>query len=173
MKTSLVISFALLLGCSSPGGPEGGSDAELILGGSEIDGSGYLELVDGEDVELVAGSQAGFHVYLNLDLFGVDGRVQVQREARRVADDALVLRTTPMSVDVPAEAMIDNWKMPFGIPSFMCPTPVGIQVHDEEIEFRAVLMSEDGEILTDDSLTLIPRCPSGELEDFCLDICSG
>jgi len=179
MRASLLtVLFVSLLapGCGEtidPEPPPIEGDAALVLGGAAASGEGFIELIDGDEVELVPGSQGGFHVWTGMEVLGTEGRHYLEREARRTDDDVLVLRAIRQSLDVPSDAMIDWWRKPEAVPSFMCPTPIGVKVFDQEVTFSVKLVDEDDNVVTEDSITLIPRCPEGEHADFCLEICSG
>ncbi len=146
---------------------------ELVAGSAEYDGSGFVAVEDGSEVELIPGAQGGFHVWLNVRVQGVAGELYLEREARRVSDEQLVFRGIPQYVDIPEDAMNQWWDGDAATPAFMCPTPIGIKVYDEELIFNVWLTDGDGEILAADELSLIPRCPSGDQAEFCREICSG
>lgn len=146
---------------------------ELIAGTAAFDGSGFVETTSGQDAELVPGAQGGFHVWINFRVTKTEGALYVERQARRVDNDALILRGQRVRVDVPANAMTDWWQPDFAAPAFMCPSPLGLQVFDTEVSFQVVLSDDEGEIVAEDEIILTPRCPSGDQHDFCVEICSG
>ena len=189
MKLALAIAAAVLAAgvpaCagSDPGGaPDGGgggeADAgpdptgELHLGGAEDSGTGFVELEDGADATLVAGAQGGYHVWTSLRARSMKGELRIEREARRVADGVLVLSVPVQELFVPDEAMEDWWQEPDPWPNFMCPTPVGIQVYDQEVEFTVQVRTVDGALVGEDHISLVPRCPAGD-EVNCHERCSG
>lgn len=147
--------------------------AEMQIGVARAEGVGFLEVNDGSDAILASGSQGGFHVWTAPRFSGAAGTVYLDRQARRVEDGALVLRAARLVIDIPEDAMTDWWHQEQALPSFMCPTPVGIAVFDTEIEFSFELRNEDEEILATDSIVLIPRCGEGEDGEWCRRICSG
>ena len=112
-------------------------------------------------------------MWLNVRVQGAQGRLFLRREARLVADDALVLRGLPGLLEVPSDAMKAWWESPDASPAFMCPSPIGIKVFDEELTFKVILEDGDGETLTTDEVVLVPRCPEGDLASHCQDICAG
>ena len=174
---ALVFGSLLFVACDA-GEPESGPDAQppvgdMLVGGAEADGSGFVQLADGSDAVLVPGAQGGFHVWINVRVHGVAGPLFVERQARRQSDGALVLAGSRVLMEVPEDAMADWWESPAAAPSFMCPAPVGLQVFDEPLIFRVVLSDDDGNILAEDDIVLIPRCPEGQHADFCATICSG
>ena len=179
MRAAAAFVFGLLLVVGCDGGDEQlAPDAqppfgELWVGGATDDGTGFVELDDGADAVLVPGAQGGFHVWINLRVHGVTGRLFVVREARRKSDGALVLAGSRQLLEVPGDAMGDWWENPAAAPSFMCPAPVGLRVFDEELVFRATLTDEDGRVMAEDDLVLVPRCPQDEHAEFCATICAG
>jgi hypothetical protein len=169
---ALLLSGCLLVAC---GGEESGPPpvGELQAGGALTDGTGFIDVVDGADAELVAGAQGGFHVWINIRVLGVAGALGRVREARRADDDVLVLRALQQTVEVPDTAMTDWWEMSRAVPSFMCPTPIGIGIVDRPIRIEVKLLGEGDELLGEDSVTVVPRCPTGTNQQWCQDICSG
>jgi hypothetical protein len=173
IASSLLLAALVLasIGCDAGDGPV--LPSELEVGSANLSGDGFIEVVDGMDVELAPGAQGGFHVWLNLRVLAAEGELYVEREARRVSDDALILRGQPQFIEVPAAAMEDWWESPYASPAFMCPSPIGIKVFDEPIRYHVTLTNLDGEILAEDEVVLTPRCPVGEQAEFCTEICSG
>lgn len=160
------LSLAALAGC---GGPP--SEVKVTLGGVTADGRTFAPL-DG-DQPLVPGSQGGFHVWVKLRFEGVQpGRVTLERTARRVRDDRLVL-TTRTAVEVGEWDEGGAFELADPIPSFMCPTPIGVGVIDEQIRFEINTLDADGNVLAHDEAVATPRCPEGEQSQFCQNICSG
>lgn len=145
---------------------------QLVIGSSELSGVGFVSVDDGADVELVSGAQGGFHIWTALRATGVAGEVFLEREARLVSDGTLILRAQRMYLEVPEDAMEDWWESAEAAPSFMCPSPVGVTVYDTEIALTATLTDGDGEILAEDHKVLVPRCPTGDQQEFCERICA-
>lgn len=184
MKLALAIAAVLAAGCAGsdpdPAGPDGGGETdaapeptgELLLGGAEDGGTGFVELADGADAALIAGAQGGYHVWTSLRARRMKGELRIEREARRVDDGVLVLSVPTQELIVPDEAMEDWWQEPAAWPNFMCPSPVGIQVYDRAIEFTVQVHTVDGELVGEDHITLVPRCPAGDQEN-CQSRCSG
>jgi hypothetical protein len=179
-----MLAWVAAVGCGGGGVEQGEPDsappaAELVLGGASPDGTGFVPVHDGDDATLIGGAQGGFHVWTGLRVRGASGQLRLERQARRVDDDALVLRASTVVLDVP-ELGGAWWERPDGtevnaLPSFMCPTPIGIRVRDEPLRIRAQLLSDDQVLLGEDEIVLVPRCPvddAGEAE-FCAAICSG
>ena len=170
LAASLVISLAA--GCGDMELPEPGG-IELEVGSAAPDGAGYLAVEDGTEVVLVPGAQGGFHVWLGMRVRGGAGRLWIEREARRVSDGALVYRGLRQVLDLPDEAQDAWWESPLAAPAFMCPSPVGIQVFDEDLRLTARIIDEDDQVVATDEVILMPRCPTGEQEAFCYEICAG
>ena len=184
MKLALAIALTAAAACtgSDPvaGGPDAGGDeadaqqatGELLLGGAEDTGTGFVELADGADATLIAGAQGGYHVWTRLRAHLMEGELRVVYEARRVSDGELVLSLPVQELIVPHEAMETWWEQPDATPNFMCPSPIGIQVYDREIEYTVQVTTVDGTLVGEDRITRVPRCPAGD-EENCHDRCSG
>ncbi len=170
MRAAAVALACALAGCGGST-PQPHGDAMLALGSAAVDGTGFLPL-DG-DQTMVPGAQGGFHVWLKYRVAGMaPGRIHVHRESHRVSDDALVLLTDGTQ-DVGAAGSDGWWELPTALPSFMCPTPIGINVIDEAIEFEVTLTTSDGAPLARSSAQATVHCPSGDEAAFCAKICSG
>lgn len=152
-------------------GPAG--SAELVMGSAMYSGESFVAVDDGAEVELIPGAQGGFHVWINVRIRGAQGNLYLQRDARRVRDGELVSRGLPYLIEVPAEALEHAWESPYAAPAFMCPAPLGLNIIDEELVFTATLSNAEDQVLATDELVLIPRCPSGDQEEFCRRICAG
>ena len=135
------------------------SSVMLTLGGANEDGSGFLALSG--DTNLVRGAQGGFHVWIKYRAQGISEEVKVIRSAVR-SDGKTVLDALPL-----AQTLTDDFESD-AIPSFMCPTPIGVQVYDETIELKLELRDDRG-TLAEASANVIPRCE----DDFCRRICGG
>ncbi len=170
MRAVVVALAGLLAGCGGAKPPPMG-DAMLALGSAAVDGTGFLPL--GGDQTMVPGAQGGFHVWLKYRVAGMaPGKIKVHRESHRVSDDALVLLTDGEQ-DVGTAGADGWWELPMALPSFMCPTPIGINVIDEAIEFEVTLTTSDGAPLARSSAQATVHCPSGDEAAFCAKICSG
>src|SRR5688572_3267954 len=84
--------------------------AELLAGGANTDGTGFIDVTEGQDAELVAGAQGGFHVWVNVRVQGAAGALGLVREARRADDGELVLLGLEQPLEVPDEAMTGWWE---------------------------------------------------------------
>jgi len=168
-----LVGLLLLLAPAACGGEEDPlPTAELQVGGS-LDGISFADVADGDDVELVPGAQGGFHVWISMRVHGAAGSLLVEREARRVSDGALILAAVARPVDIPGDAMEGWWESPEAAPAFMCPSPIGIQVFDQEIEYTVRLVDETEAVVAEGGVALVPHCPDGDQHDFCVEICSG
>lgn len=169
---ALTVATALVACGGTEAPPEPGS-VQLHVGSAPQSGAGFVEVQDGADVELVPGAQGGFHVWTSTRLTGTSGLLFVTREARQVDTGQLVLRAQRVALEVPDAALSEMWESPAALPSFMCPAPIGIRIYDQELAFSVELRDEDDNILADDHIVVMPRCPEGAQRDFCLDICDG
>ncbi len=145
--------------------------ATLILGGAESDGSGFLPF---EGVQtLVPGAQGGFHIWLKFRVSGVKpGTVKVTREVRRVSDGHLVLQIAG-NVDVGLPNDQGYWELPQPLPSFMCPSPIGVNLDGAQVHFLVTLEGPDGTLLAGSEAEVTAVCPTGDQADFCHRICTG
>lgn len=174
MRLSAIIAAALALGAGCAADEEAPElVADLDIGGASADGIGFVEIADGSDVQLIAGSQGGFHVWTGVRLRGAAGELYLDREARLVSDGTVVLSAPGLYLDVPPLAPDEWWQRQDAAPSFMCPAPVGIRLDGVEIELKAEIRDESGELLAEDRLVITPVCPGGDLADFCHSICEG
>ena len=104
------------------------------------------------------------------------GTYVLRREVRRVSDDKLILHSTDAPVILTAPGPGGTWELPSPLPSFMCPTPIGVAVRDEPVRFIVTLLDHDAaKVLTTVTAIATPRCPpDGDLQHtFCVQICSG
>ncbi|HEX9101251.1 MAG TPA: hypothetical protein VF997_03570 [Polyangia bacterium] len=168
----LIAAACALVGCGGGAMKPPPGDAMLALGtAAASDGSGYAAL--GGDATLVPGAQGGFHIWLKYRVAGMaPEKVKVHRESHRVSDDALVLLTDGTQ-DVGAPAGDGWWELPAALPSFMCPTPIGINVIDQRIVFEVTLTTMDDQPLAKSSAEATVHCPDGTQAAFCAKICSG
>ena len=110
---------------------------QVELGTSALDGSGFLPLTG--DQTLVPGAQGGFHVWVKWKVEGMSPqKVHAARTVRRVSDGAPILTTET------AQRRWGRWRRrvvepPSALPSFMCPTPIGISVEDQDGEVRSAV----------------------------------
>jgi hypothetical protein len=181
-RSAVAVAIASAMACVGCGDDDGGigvpTDVDFVLGSVSDDRMEFAPVSDGDDVPLVSGAQGGFHVWTGLRVRGAAGTLYLEREARRVSDDVRILLGSTVVLELPDEAADDWWERPDGnpsdaLPSFMCPTPLGVRVRDQALHFRAQLLTEDRELLAEDELIVVPRCPEGAEAEFCAEICSG
>jgi hypothetical protein len=173
--TILPLSSLLIVACS--GGaeeiPVDPLPAAMQIGVSAVGSEGFVAAQDGDEAILAPGSQGGFHLWTAPRFQGAMGTHYLDREARRVEDGVLVLRASRLVLDIPEDAMDQWWRDEQAFPSFMCPPPIGIQIYDSEIEFHFTLRTEDEELVAEDKLILMARCPEGEDGTYCRSTCEG
>jgi hypothetical protein len=166
---SLVL-IASLSGCGEPPIQHGGPGS-ITLGTTTVAGEGFFAL-EGDQV-LVPGSQGGFHVWLKYRIKGMSpGKVMVKRTARRVSDNRLIL-TTEASQEIGPMGEAGYWEAPTAIPSFMCPSPLGVKVFDIPVVFDVKVVGPDGTTLAEATAEATPHCPIDDQAEFCRNICSG
>jgi hypothetical protein len=138
----------------------------------------WVDLVDDKPLELAPGAQGGFHVWL---LYRVgennrDRRVRVERIADRLGGDGSRQRvlTTSNNIDLPADS---PYETPMPIPSFMCPTPIGVNILDAPLEFMVRVSEAESAtgLLAEKRVRIQPSCPpiGDPQRDFCMNICTG
>ncbi len=170
MRTLLIPVFSLLLvGC---GGTMPAGMGSVTLGTTALDGTGFAPLSG--DQTLVAGAQGGFHVWLKYRVEGMaPGKVDIKRTVRRVSDGKLILLTEGVQ-EVGAPSADGYWELPTALPSFMCPTPIGVKVDGEPVDFDVVISTDDGLTeLGEGTAQATPHCPTGDEQSFCEKICNG
>jgi hypothetical protein len=165
-----------LCGCTGAG-PATAAHLELGRVGASAEFAPYA---DGTDVELVPGAQGGFHVWLDLRVIGMPGdSLSVTRTARRLSDEAWVLRSNPDRVSL-APAVADGTRTTVEpMRMFMCPSPVGVSVIEQPLVFHVTAdggpPDSSGASVgsVQGTVTLVPHCPKGPQQAFCNSICSG
>jgi hypothetical protein len=155
--------------------PPPGGKFQVELGTTALDGSGWYALSG--DQPLVPGAQGGFHVWLKWRVEGMaPQKVHVERKVHRTSDNAIIL-TTMQAIDTGSPEADGWWTLPDAQPSFMCPTPIGISVEDQQVKFDLTLRADhDGEPadeLGNTSAIATPHCPSDAQLEFCQSICNG
>ncbi len=146
------------------------ADLEIGWASAAMD---FVSAGDAEEAPLEYGAQGGMHLSTLPRFRGVSGIVHLEREARLVDDGTLVLRSSTQVLELPEGTEQFWWSPVFAMNNFMCPTPIGIQVFDREVEFHYMLTDRDGQLLAEDYLSVTLRCPEGESSEFCQEICSG
>ena len=89
---------------------------------------------------------------------------------RRASDDRLVLTSMRQTMLGPP-ASTGYWELPTAIPSFLCPSPVGVQVRDEPMHYLLDVSTIDGTHVGSGTADFTPHCPTGDTH--CMAICSG
>lgn len=173
MKQAVLL--LLLAACGEPiEEPDGGSDGGVVwaegtleLGGESADG-GYLPLPS--ESFATPGAQGGYHVAV---LYKVTGqaleKVLFEHRVTRVRDGVLVSKG-PRTLDVTPVAAGASWITPGAVIIFICPTPVGVNVVDEELNFE-VTATKNGEVLGKAAARSVLRCAA--TDSYCASICSG
>jgi hypothetical protein len=124
------------------------------------------------DKDLIPGAQGGFHVWLKYRVRGMaPGKVKVTRTAHRVSDERALLVTQPTTQELGPANGAGYWELPDAVPSFLCPSPIGVKVVDEPVRFDVVITDENGSQLGQSSTEATPRCNLSA--DFCEKICNG
>jgi hypothetical protein len=186
MRTQARVGIVMIVGMAASGcgaGPDAGPDAapdarpagtaRVEAGTADLAGNGFVPIADGSDATLIPGAQSGFHVWLNVRVQGIAGELRIERAARRQRDGALVFRGLPQRFEVPGDALDRWWESPVASPAFMCPSPIGIQVFDETLVFEVRLLDRTDAVIAEDTLVLVPRCPTTDQGAFCRSICAG
>lgn len=174
--------LGLLAACDPPPSPADMGDlpqgsAIVTLGTIEPRRTGdnrWVDLVDGQGVELAPGAQGGFHMWLHYRVQGAAGPVLVKRVADKVAQDgarARVLTTQLNQTFLAGEV----YQTEYPIPSFMCPSPIGVNIIDQTLELTLRLETLAGAFLGERRARVVIRCPpAGDPQrEFCLMICAG
>jgi hypothetical protein len=165
-----ILALSWLAGCGG-GPPPVTGPGSITLGTTTVAGDGFLAL-EGDQV-LVPGAQGGFHVWLKYRVKGMTpGKVMVKRTARRVSDNRLIL-TTEASQEIGPMGEAGYWEVPTAIPSFMCPSPLGVKVFDIPVVFDVKVFGPDGQTLAESTAEAVPHCPTDDQEQFCRSICAG
>lgn len=123
------------------------------------------------ELELHPGAQGGFHVPISYRVVGkTEPDAVFEHKVRRVKDNVLVSRGTRSFDVAPADAGV--WTPDYEVTVFLCPTPVGITVQDEEVTFEVrVTRMSSGKLLGVGTAKATLRCPAGNT--FCASICKG
>jgi hypothetical protein len=173
-KAALIALVLAACGEADPYLPDagGGGSVTLTLGTVDAAGAGFVPLAG--DQPLIPGAQGGFHVWVKYRVSGHQaGPVRIKRTARRVSDNRLVL-LTESAQDLGEPSADGYWEVPAAMPSFMCPSPIGVRVVDERLRFIVELFHPDtGELLGQGQAEATPRCPDDAQHEWCMRICVG
>lgn len=172
-----LVLVLLLSGCGgTKGDPDGGRDGgdplwaegALELGAEDADGGAVFPLPAA--VQATPGAQGGFHVPM---LYRVTAPalagVSFEHRVTRVRDDALVSKGS-RTMNIEPVAAGQSWTSPGAIIIFICPTPVGVNVVGEELNFE-VTATKSGALLGKASGRATFTCAPAD--GFCASICSG
>jgi hypothetical protein len=166
-----ILGVATLAGCGGAGTMPPPGNVTLALGSAMLDGSGFVPLA-GEQT-LVAGAQGGFHVWITYRVHGMaPATLTVHRTARRKSDGALVL-TTDGTIDVGAAGPDGWWQLDHALPNFICPTPIGVNVIDQALEFDVEMQDDAGATVASGHAEATVHCPDGSENALCHQICAG
>lgn len=151
----------LLAACPQPT-PE--DDPELPTSAEWSDGTVQLVVAS---AELESGAQGGFHVRVEYRV-----AMREQRDATfmlRVwrASDRRVVSRNQRTDDISGEL----WRSG-DVTVFMCPSPVGVSVVDEELSFELVVTDRNDHVLGIATTRSTLTCPASE-KNFCESICKG
>lgn len=173
MRARGLVLVLLACACGSP--PP--SAVTVALGTVDLRQYGdtrWVDLTPGRAVELAPGAQGGFHLWLHYRVTGAVGEFAVQRQVDRLGDNgarARVLTTEFRQTFLAGEV----FTTPNPVPSFMCPTPIGVDIRGATAELTLRLATTDGVTVAQAQTTFVPSCPpAGDPQrDFCQSICSG
>ena len=140
----------------------------------------FLDLKDDMQVQLAGGAQGGFHIWTLYRVIGntVDRRVRVRRFIDRLGPGGKRDRilTADASEHLPPES---PWELLTPIPSFVCPTPLGVNALDAPLELKARFedSSDASQVLGEATVRVTAVCPPDVAGDtqraFCMSICVG
>lgn len=158
-------------GCGGhPNPPPPPPPADMEVGTAATDGTGFLPLSG--TVSMVPGAQGGFHVWLKYRMKGVSpGTLTTKHTAHRVSDGHLVSLGSRVD-DVGTPDADGWWETPNATPNFLCPTPIGVNVIGEALQFEVDVTDEQGDPVCSATATATVECPAAELA-FCQQICAG
>lgn len=170
----------LLCGCPAPSPPDedGGqltgdplwADGAVALG-TLVSATRPTFMVLPAQLELQPGAQGGFHVEL---AFRVAGHIEPQavfnHRLTRVRDGVLVSKGT-RTFDVAPDAT-GTWLSPDSVPLFLCPTPIGVNVVDEALNFEVTVSRRPGLLLGRVTVQAVVTCPAGA-RALCESVCRG
>lgn len=171
--TLMLLGALVCLGCGGGKGEPDGSvtqdaawpDGALQLGVRSDGGSDFQVLP--AEVSLVPGAQGGYHVEVRYQVSGEPTNAVLFTHRAHLTDTgALVSKGTRQFDVLPTGGA---WlSEPF--PIFMCPTPVGVTVTNQNVTIEVTATSADGGLLGTTSGTTKLRCGAGQ---YCETICKG
>lgn len=176
-----VLRGGLFLFLAACGGTQGGPDAGRD-GGAPLWAEGTFELgleaADGganfplpAEVQATPGAQGGFHVPVLYRVTApAEPNVMFEHRVTRSRDGVLVSKGT-RTMNVDAVAAAQRWTSPGAVIIFICPTPVGVNVVGEALNFEVTATTKAGELLGKASARATFTC--APTDAFCASICSG
>ena len=123
---------------------------------------------------MVPGGQGGFHVWVKYRVTGA-GAEQVFHQLHRAPDQ----RRPPdpeeqqLRRQLGAPGSEGYWESPVPIPAFMCPSPLGMAVQDQPLEFDFEVRDPNGALRGGATATFTPHCPTDDQATHCVAICNG
>ena len=170
--------FLFLAACGgTQGGPDGGRDGgaprwaegAFALGLDEADAGALFPLP--AEVQATPGAQGGFHVPVLYRVAApAEQNVVFEHRVTRTRDGVLVSKGT-RTLNVDAVAAGQSWTSPSAVIIFICPTPVGVNVVGEALNFEVTATTKAGELLGKATSEATFGC--GTTDAFCASICSG
>lgn len=170
--------FLFLAACGgTQGGPDGGRDGgaprwaegAFELGLEEADGGASFPLP--AEVQATPGAQGGFHLPVLYRVTApAEPNVVFEHRVTRARDGVLVSKGN-RTLNVDAVAAGQSWISPGAVIIFICPTPVGVNVVGEALNFEVTATTRAGELLGKASAPAKFGCAPSDA--FCASICSG
>jgi len=140
----------------------------------------WVELSTDKVVELAPGAQGGFHLWTMFRIKnGAAGQtVRLFRIIDRLGDEAGTIRDRVLTApESRLELLGPLYETVDPIPSFMCPTPIRVNVLNAPLELTLSVRPypDDGPPLGEARVRLYATCPpAGDPQrDYCLTICKG
>lgn len=179
LPATVLCALPALVACG--GTPETALKLELgTLDPAEPMAFRFLPLTDDMQVQLAGGAQGGFHIWTLYRVHGntIDRRLRVRRVIDRLGPGGKRDRilTGEGSEHIPAES---PWELLTPIPSFVCPTPLGVNALDAPLELKVRFEdSADASVtLAEAAVRVTADCPpamAGDTQrEFCMSICVG
>lgn len=182
MRRPLLLLAALALTACGSGTVEPPPPGDFVVSvgagvGDDPSSLTYAPLEPGAELVLEPGAQGGFHVFIQVqvDAAHVDGmgdRPFIRRLARRDTTGELVSRSERTQPLVPSSED-GTLELENAQPLFLCPTPIGIPVADETLRLEVEIAPDKDTPGVKGELFFIPRCPAGDQNEFCNNICFG
>lgn len=177
MRRAGALVVLVLCGCPAPLPPE--EDGGQITGDplwaagavalGTLDSATFMALP--AQLELQPGAQGGFHVPVMFRVTGhTEPKAVFDHRLTRVRDGVLVSKGT-RTFDVAPDGT-GAWLSPDWVPLFLCPTPVGVSVVDEALNFELTVSRRPGLLLDRVTVQAVVTCPAGA-RALCESVCKG